>query len=88
MGNRGPQDGIGGTTSRTLDADGIWRGWVLYADGSVSWLERTSLTPKWRRYDNVFEDNVFLIENEDSSDDAILGYTNEMDDHGPTLIWD
>jgi hypothetical protein len=88
MGNRGPEDGLEGTTSRTLDADGTWRGWVLYSDGSVSWAEGTSLVPKWRRFDNANRDNVFLIESEDSSDDAILGYTIEMDDYGPILVWD
>ncbi len=87
LGNRGPQDGIEGTASRTLDADGTWRGWVLHSDNSIKWVESTTVTPNWRRYDSVTMDNIFL-EEDDSSDDAILGYTLEMDDYGPTFIWD
>jgi type II secretory pathway pseudopilin PulG len=87
LGNRGPKDGIEGTTSITLDADGIWRGWVLFADGSISWTEGTSITSKWRRHDGVIQDTIFLDE-ADSADDAILGFTLEMDDYGPTYVWD
>ena len=87
LGNRGPKDGIENTNSITLDADGIWRGWVLYADGSIDWTVGTTITPKWRRSDGALQDTVFLDEF-DSSDDAVLGYTLEMDDYGPTYIWD
>jgi len=87
LGNRGPQDGIEGTTSITLDDDGIWRGWVYCSDGSIEWVEGTTLTKMWRRQDGARSDNVFLDESE-SADDAVLGYTIEMDDYGPTYIWD
>ncbi len=88
LGNRGPKDGIEGTHSITLDADGVWRGWVVYADGSVEWQEGTTLTPKWRRRDGAYEDNLFMMEEEDSQDDAMLGFTIEMDDYGPIFVWD
>ena len=35
----------------------------------------------------MFDDNIFLLE-EDDSDDAILGFTHEMDDYGPVFVWD
>ena len=88
LGNRGPKDGIEGTQSITLDADGTWRGWVVYADGSVEWQEGATITPKWRRRDGAFEDNLFMMEEEDSQDDAMLGFTIEMDDYGPIFVWD
>jgi hypothetical protein len=88
IGSRGPEDGIDGTNSMTLDNDGSWRGWVLYADNSIEWNDGTTTTSRWRRRDGVVEDNLFLIEEEDSADDAILGVTLEMDDYGPILVWD
>jgi len=88
MGNRGPVDGDEFADSITVDDDGVWRGWVLHSDNSITWVEGTSVVSKWRRQDVVAKDNVFLIEEEDSSDDAILGYTLEMDAYGPTLVWD
>lgn len=87
LGNRGPIDGVEGTSSRTLDADGVWRGWVFFADGSIDWVEGTTITSKWRRNDGVSKDGLFLDES-DSSDDAMLGITQEIDDGGPTYIWD
>ncbi|MBC8310517.1 MAG: type II secretion system protein [Phycisphaerales bacterium] len=87
LGNRGPQDGAEGTTSITLDDDGVWRGWVYCSDGSIDWVEGTSVASKWRRNDGVRTDIIFQDE-ADSEDDAILGYTIEMDDYGPTFIWD
>ena len=87
LSNRGPQDGIEGTTSVTLDDDGVWRGWVAYADGSIEWYEGTNALSRWNRRDGIVNDNIFLAE-EDSKDDAVLGFTDEMDDYGPTLIWD
>ena len=88
IGNRGPEDGIEGTTSMTLDNDGVWRGWVLYADNSIEWNEGTSTTSKWPRNDGISQDNLFLVEEDDSVDDAILGITLEMDDYGPVFVWD
>ena len=88
LGNRGPEDGIERTNSLTLDMDGIWRGWVCYADGSIEWQEGTTAVSRWDRSDGVQQDNIFLIEEDDSSDDAILGITQEVDDYGPILIWD
>jgi hypothetical protein len=88
LSNRGPQDGSEGTTSVTLDDDGVWRGWVIYADGSIEWYEGTTALARWNRRDGVINDNLFLVEEEDSKDDAILGFTDQMDDYGPTLIWD
>jgi len=87
LGNRGPKDGIEGTTSITLDDDGTWRGWVYCSDGSIDWVEGTSLNANWRRNDEARVDIVFLDE-ADSADDAILGYTIEMDEYGPTFVWD
>ncbi len=88
LGNRGPEDGVEGTSSMTLDADRTWRGWVVFADGSIEWQEGTTMTSKWRRRDGYVEDNIFLMEEDDSSDDAILGFTYEMDDYGPVFVWD
>ncbi len=88
LGNRGPVDGDENANSATVDDDGVWRGWVLHSDNSIKWVEGTSLVSKWRRRDGVSDDNIFLIESEDSADDAILGFTLEMDDYGPTLVWD
>ena len=87
LGNRGPKDGVQGTTSITLDDDGIWRGWVYCSDGSIDWLEGTTTTKMWRRRDGVMRDTIFFDE-ADSADDAILGYTIEIDDYGPIYIWD
>jgi hypothetical protein len=88
MGNRGPMDGDERANSMTVDDDGVWRGWVLHSDNSIAWVEGTSVVSKWRRRDGVANDNLFLMEETYSSNDAILGYTLEMDDAGPTFIWD
>jgi len=88
LSNRGPQDGVEGTTSTTLDDDGVWRGWVLMADGSIEWNEGTTTPVRWNRQDGISRDNLFLVEEEDSDGDAILGFTDEMDDYGPILVWD
>ncbi|MEE2912793.1 MAG: hypothetical protein VX436_03215 [Planctomycetota bacterium] len=88
LSNRGPQDGVEGSTSITLDDDGTWRGWVVHADGSIDWQDGTTTSSRWNRRDGVMNDNIFLMEEEDSKEDAILGFTDEMDDYGPILIWD
>ena len=88
LGNRGPMDGVEHSNSITLDADGIWRGWIAFADGSIDWQEGATTTSKWRRKDGYVDDNLFFMEDADSSDDAILGLTYEMDDYGPTFVWD
>ncbi|MAI67018.1 MAG: hypothetical protein CMJ26_03970 [Phycisphaerae bacterium] len=77
MGNRGPVDGDENTNSVTLDDDGVWRGWVLHSDNSIKWVEGTSASG----------DNLFLFQG-DNAGDAILGYTIELDDAGPTFVWD
>ena len=82
------KDGVEGTTSITLDADGTWRGWVVFADGSVEWQVGTNMMSKWRRSEGYIDDNIFLLEDDDSKDDAILGFTQEMDDYGPVFVWD
>ena len=88
LGNRGPEDGVEGTYSTTLDADGIWRGHVVFADGSIDWQEGTVMMTKWRRNEGYIDDNIFLMEDEASADDAILGFSYEMDDYGPVFVWD
>ena len=87
LSNRGPQDGIEHSASITLDDDGIWRGWIYFSDHSIDWVEGTTITAKWRRRDGVQRDTIFLDES-DSADDAMLGFTLEMDDNGPTYSWD
>ena len=81
-------DGVEHSNSITLDADGIWRGWIAFADGSIDWQEGATTTSKWRRKDGYVDDNLFFMEDADSSDDAILGLTYEIDDYGPTFVWD
>ena len=88
LGNRGPEDGVESAGSFTVDDDGVWRGWILYSDNSIKWVEGTTLYSKWQRRDDVREDNVFLLESGDSSDDAILGVSLEIDDDGPLFVWD
>jgi hypothetical protein len=88
LGNRGPKDGVESSDSYTVDDDGVWRGWVLFSDNSIKWVEGTSVYSKWQRRDGVRDDNVFLLEDGDSADDAILGLSIEMDDHGPIFVWD
>ena len=61
---------------------------MVRADGSIEWHEGTAATSNWNRRDGVTHDNLFFAEEEDSKDDAILGFTDQMDDYGPTLIWD
>lgn len=87
LSNRGPKDGVEGTASITLDDDGTWHGWVYASDGSIDWVDGTTVTSKWRRSDGIAQDNIFWDE-EDSKDDAVLGYTIEMDDYGPIYSWD
>jgi hypothetical protein len=88
IGNRGPIDGITRTDSLTLDGDGQWRGWVCYSDGSIKWQEQTETPIKWRRSDGASTDNLFVLEDEDNKDDAIIGVTIEMDEWGPVFQWD
>ena len=57
-------------------------------EGGCSKRAANFVLPLGRRQDGVSDDNIFLIESEDSADDAILGFTLEMDDYGPTLVWD
>ncbi len=88
VGSRGPVDGDETAASFTVDQDGVWRGWVCFADGSIKWIEGAMMPSQWRRRDGVRDDNLFLIEDERSGDDAILGVTKTMDDFGPILQWD
>ena len=76
LGNRGPQDGLETTNSLTVDADGVWRGWVLFADGSIEWNEGTTTASRWQR--RVVESNVSIRPVR----------SGEMDDYGPILTWD
>jgi hypothetical protein len=87
LSNRGPKDGNENSPSITLDDDGTWRGWVYYSDHSIDWVEGTTIVSRWQRNDGVQQDCIFKEES-DSSDDAMLGFTLDMDDYGPTYSWD
>jgi hypothetical protein len=87
LGNRGPKDGIEQSDSVTLDDNGTWRGWVYNSDGSIEFVEGTTINSRWRRFDGISQDTIFEDES-DSPDDAVLGFTLEMDDYGPIYVWD
>ena len=85
LGNRGPRDGVASTDSWACLEDGSWAGQIAYGDGHVDLLMGTSQA---RRAGPHSEDHYFRIDDEDRHGDAILGFTSDMDEDGPTLQWD
>jgi hypothetical protein len=60
---------------------------VYNSDGSIEFVEGTTINSRWRRFDGISQDTIFEDES-DSPDDAVLGFTLEMDDYGPIYVWD
>ncbi len=85
LGNRGPRDGVESTDSWACLEDGSWAGQIAYGDGHV---ELRIGTAQARRSGSVGADQYFRIDDADRHSDAILGFTAEMDEDGPTLQWD
>ncbi|MCP4838335.1 MAG: prepilin-type N-terminal cleavage/methylation domain-containing protein [Planctomycetes bacterium] len=87
FGNRGPQDGETSDMSLTCDPEtGRWTGYMVFGDGHVSLLQDISEATRRPRSGGV--DGFFMIDDENRHADAILGFTSDMDDDGPTLQWD
>ncbi|MBM44231.1 MAG: hypothetical protein CMJ36_04365 [Phycisphaerae bacterium] len=84
FGTRGPEGGIDSLNSVTC-LDGGWSGRVLFADGHVDFLPTIgSFTRRW----NGQADNLFRIDDERNGSDAILGFSESIDEEGVTLQWD
>ncbi len=87
FGNRGPRDGEASDMSLTCDPEtGRWAGYVVFGDGHVSLLQ--DITEATRRLRSGGVDGFFSIDDEARNADAIIGFTSDMDEDGPTLQWD
>jgi hypothetical protein len=84
LGSRGPRDGIETADSVTCPM-GKWSGRVVFADGHVDFLNSTS---SFNRRSRFGPDNLFTIDDEEGGSDAILGFTESIDEDGVTLQWD
>ncbi len=85
VGNRGPRDGIESTESWACLENGTWAGQIAFGDGHIDLFIGA---PKAVRGGRHGADHFFRIDDEDRHEDAILGFTSEMDESGPTLQWD
>lgn len=84
FGSRGPEDGIDSLNSVTC-LDGGWSGRVVFADGHVDFLSSIgSFNRQW----NGRADNLFRIDDERNGADAVLGFSESIDEDGVTLQWD
>jgi type II secretory pathway pseudopilin PulG len=84
LGSRGPRDGIETIDSVTCP-NGMWSGRVLFADGHVDFLQSTGAFNRRSRFG---PDNLFTIDDLEYGSDAILGFTESIDEDGVTLQWD
>lgn len=89
MSNRGPKDGIHNPNSYTYGRNGVWAGNMVYADGSLAFIETFTPGPVTFKKDGSFvPDNIFKIEDGPTGLDVILGVTKAMNADGPVLQWD
>lgn len=84
FGNRGPQDGIETADSATCH-NGFWSGRVIFGDGHIEFLE-TPASFSSRSSRGV--DGLFRIDDPQRGSDAILGFSEAIDEDGVNLQWD
>jgi hypothetical protein len=89
LGNRGPQGGIEDPSSFTYGRDGRWAGHIVFGDGHVEFAQsftRPGLLqgPGGER----LPDNIFDMEEGADGRDAILTFTKEMTEDGPSVQHD
>jgi type II secretory pathway pseudopilin PulG len=84
FGSRGPRDGVETADSVTCPM-GKWSGRVVFADGHVDFLDSPRAFSRRSRFG---PDNLFAIDDEAGGSDAILGFTQSIDEDGVTLQWD
>ncbi len=89
LGNRGPKDGIDDPTSETYGRNAQWGGHVVFGDGHVDFFD--TFTPGSLYFESGgqhYADNIFAFDDGLDGADAVLTFTQIMNNDGPVVQYD